>query len=106
LEDHYIDYAKMMKAIADPNRLKIIDLLSCEERCACDLLAHFQFTQPTLSHHMKVLMECGLVVCRKDGQWCHYSLNTPVGQQLVSFLMTIMTKKANCVCHDLHGDGK
>ena len=41
--------------------MKIVDILSCGEKCACDILEHFDFTQPTLSHHMKVLMECGLV---------------------------------------------
>ena len=45
--------------------MKIVDILSCGEKCACDILEHFDFTQPTLSHHMKVLMDCGLVEVKK-----------------------------------------
>ena len=70
-----IDYegnAKILKALADPNRLKIVDILSCGELCACEILEHFEFTQPTLSHHMKVLAEAGLVNVRKDGLWNYY----------------------------------
>lgn len=62
------DYnAKIIKALSDANRLKIIDILSCGEKCACDILEHFGFTQPTLSHHMKVLAKCGIVNTRKEG---------------------------------------
>ncbi len=63
---NYDDNAKIIKALSDGNRLKIIDILSCGEKCACDILEHFQFTQPTLSHHMKVLIDCGLVRSRKE----------------------------------------
>ena len=64
---NYDDSAKIIKALSDSGRLKIIDILSCGEQCACDILEQFEFTQPTLSHHMKVLMDCGLVESRKDG---------------------------------------
>jgi len=63
-----------MKAIADPNRLQILDMISTGEKCACDILDDFQFTQPTLSHHMKVLIEAGIVTARKEGKWHYYSL--------------------------------
>lgn len=63
-----------MKAIAEPNRLKILDMISTGEKCACDILDHFDFTQPTLSHHMKVLIEAEIVSARKDGKWQYYSL--------------------------------
>ena len=58
---NYDENAKILKAVADANRLKIIDILSCGELCACDILENFDFTQPTLSHHMKVLADVGLV---------------------------------------------
>lgn len=45
------------------------------EKCGCKLLERFEITQPTLSHHMKILVECGLVNDRKEGKWHHYSLN-------------------------------
>ena len=63
------------KALSDPNRLRIIQLLTYGEQCGCELLNQMQITQPTLSHHMKVLEGCGLVSSRKKGKWNHYSLN-------------------------------
>ena len=69
--------ATIFKALGDPKRVQILDILSCGEQCACDILAYFDFTQPTLSHHMKVLMQAGLVQSRKSGTWHHYSLSYP-----------------------------
>jgi len=63
------------KALSDPNRLQIIQMITQEERCACKLLAFFDITQPTLSHHMRILSDCDLVHIRKDGKWSHYSMN-------------------------------
>ena len=51
----YKELATFLKVLSDPSRLEILDLLSCGELCACDLLEHFQFSQPTLSYHMKAL---------------------------------------------------
>ena len=64
------------KALSDPNRLQVIQILTGGERCACELLEQLQITQPTLSHHMKALEICGLVSSRKKGKWNHYSLNS------------------------------
>ena len=95
---NYDESAKILKALSDANRLKILDILSCGEQCACDLLQHFDFTQPTLSHHMKILMTCELVTCRKEGLWNHYSLNEERCQHIVSFMSLITTPKENCIC--------
>ncbi|MBC8575492.1 winged helix-turn-helix transcriptional regulator [Oscillospiraceae bacterium BX1] len=70
-----MDAAAICKALGDSNRLQIMKRLSTGEICACKLLEQFRITQPTLSHHMKVLCECGLVTARKEGKWSHYSLN-------------------------------
>lgn len=72
---NYNQLAKIFKALSDKNRVKIVDLLSAGEKCACDLLDQFEFSQPTLSHHMKVLIEANIVIARKSGKWQHYSLN-------------------------------
>ena len=64
------------KALSDPNRLQIIQILTGGERCACELLEQLQITQSTLSHHMKTLEDCGLVSTRRKGKWSHYSLNS------------------------------
>lgn len=57
--------AMSLKALAEPNRLKIVDLLSCGTKCACDLLEHFDFSQPALSHHMKVLEKAEIITVEK-----------------------------------------
>ena len=67
--------AVMLKAIADPARLRLLSLvLSHEggEACVCDLLPHFDLTQPTISHHLKVLYEAGLLNREKRGTWVYY----------------------------------
>ena len=67
--------ASMFKAFCDENRLQILELLRDGERCACKILDEMQITQPTLSHHMKILCDAGIVVGRKEGKWMHYSIS-------------------------------
>lgn len=98
METHYEETAKILKALADANRLKIIDILSCGEACACTMLDHFEFTQPTLSHHMKILMECGLVTGRKEGVWMKYSLNLTQANKTILALMRMITPTEDCIC--------
>lgn len=95
---NYEEYSKVIKALSDSNRLKIIDILSCGEKCACDILENFDFTQPTLSHHMKVLMSCEIVNCRKEGLWSYYSLNNVNCNKLILFLMNLTTDTDDCIC--------
>lgn len=80
------EVALICKALGDNNRLQIVRMLSEGEKCACRLLDAFEITQPTLSHHMKILCECGLVTARKDGKWQHYSINTDVWNEFCEFL--------------------
>ena len=67
--------AKAFRALSDPKRVKIVDMLSCGEMCGCVLLKCFEVTQPTLAHDMKVLSEAGLVKSRRDGKRTMYSLD-------------------------------
>lgn len=69
------DIATIFKAFCDENRIRILQLLLDGEKCACRLLEEMNITQPTLSHHMKILCDSGIVVGRKDGKWIHYSLS-------------------------------
>lgn len=71
----YYQRALELKALSDPNRLVILDQLKNGERCACSILELLKISQPTLSHHMRILCEAGLVNCRRDGKWMHYHLN-------------------------------
>ena len=68
-----IDVALICKALSDSNRLEIVQMLSEGEKCGCKLLERFEITQPTLSHHMKILVESGMVNDRKEGKWHYYS---------------------------------
>ena len=68
--------AQLFKALSDSNRVMILEMLKDGEMCAGHLLERFQITQPTLSHHMRLLCECGLVNARREGKWMHYALNT------------------------------
>lgn len=85
---NYDETSCVLKAMADPKRLKIIDLLSNGTMCACDVLKHFDFTQPTLSHHMKVLEKAGIVSVSKQSQWHHYTLK----EAFVNEFMLSMTQ--------------
>jgi len=75
LDKNYRGYALIMKALGDETRVKIFDMLSKGELCACNILEEFDITQPTLSYHMKILCDSGLVNSRKDGVWMKYSVN-------------------------------
>jgi ArsR family transcriptional regulator len=68
---------KIFKAFCDEQRLAILELLQGGEKCACELLDKLDITQPTLSHHMKILCDSGIVTGRKDGKWMHYSISAP-----------------------------
>lgn len=87
---NYEDNIKILKALGEINRLKIVDMLSSGEKCACIILENFNFTQPTLSHHMKVLMDSGIVKCRKEGTWIHYSLDKELCADVLDFLRDIL----------------
>lgn len=82
--------AKVFKALCDPNRLIIVEMLQNGEMCACKILEKFNITQPTLSHHMKSLCESGVVNCRREGKWMYYSLNKKGCEGALGVLTGIM----------------
>ena len=82
--------AAMFKAFADENRIQILELLRDGERCACRLLEEMKITQPTLSHHMKILCDSGIVVGRKEGKWMQYSLSEDDMKHVRSYLDELM----------------
>lgn len=97
------DVSLICKAMSDPNRLKIIEMLTKGEKCGCELLEELQVTQPTLSHHMKVLGDCGLVSSYKDGKWQHYSINCQRFSQFKEYLNVVTcckedTQQHPCCC--------
>jgi len=78
----YEQAALLFRALSDPNRLAIIDMIKTEEKCACKILEELQITQPTLSHHMKILCDSGLVNSRREGKWMHYSINKELFEEV------------------------
>ena len=94
----YDKYVPVIKALSDTTRLQIVDMISCGDLCACKILEKFSITQPTLSYHMKILTECGLVDARRDGAWMHYSINQDKGEAVLAFLSKLMTIDENGIC--------
>ena len=93
--------ARMFKAFCDESRIAIIKLLTNEEKCACKLLEELKISQPTLSHHMKILCDSGIVTGRKEGKWMHYELNCAKFRQFKEFIGTL-----ECSCSTERESGK
>ena len=78
--------ALIFKAFCDENRISILKMLTSGEKCACKLLEELNVTQPTLSHHMKILCDSGIVASRKQGKWMHYSISPEGSATAVKYL--------------------
>ena len=94
------DCLTIHKAVADDTRLKIIEMLSCGELSACEILESFQITQPTLSYHLKILTDCGLVKRRKDGTWIRYTNNEEMVHELTDSLVQLTNGGSACICNN------
>lgn len=68
------DFIKVMKALSDPNRVRILKLLQQKTMCVCELQGALQISQPSVSKHLKLLEEAGLVDYKKEGLWVNYYL--------------------------------
>ena len=83
--------AMIFKAFCDENRIRILKLLTTGEKCACKLLEEINITQPTMSHHMKILCDSGIVAGRKEGKWMYYSIS-PEGAEIAAKYLKELTK--------------
>nr|WP_296838307.1 metalloregulator ArsR/SmtB family transcription factor [uncultured Marvinbryantia sp.] len=81
--------AIIFKAFCDENRIKILKMLTTGEKCACKLLEEINITQPTMSHHMKILCDSGIVVGRKEGKWMHYSISAEGSEYAMQCLQAL-----------------
>lgn len=89
-----LEFLEKLKVINDNTRLTIIKLLAQNgTMCACKILEELNITQGTLSHHMRVLKEAGIVTCKKDGKWCHYTLVRESISNLAGYLLDICSMK-------------
>ena len=101
--EKYLEYTKVFKALSDPKRAMIVDMLSCGELCACMILERFEMSQSTLSHHMKLLCGCGLVKGREQGKWTYYSLDAELISRTKQFFHDITSDQENCICKESAG---
>ena len=88
--------AAVFKALCDENRIRILKLLTGGEKCACKLLDELSVTQPTLSHHMKILCDSGIVSGRKEGKWMYYSISEQGAENTRKLLRELTTVSCNC----------
>ena len=91
MENENTKHAKVFKAFCDENRLAILQMLCGGEKCACKLQDVLSIGQSTLSHHMKILCESGIVNARKEGKWMYYSIN-PAGREMAMQLLKQFTE--------------
>ena len=97
--------ALIFKAFCDENRIRIIKMLRNGEKCACKLLDELHIGQSTLSHHMRILCDSGIVRGRKDGKWVHYSID-PAGAERARQLLNQQVKVSSscadeeCCCKE------
>ncbi len=95
----YAERTKVFKALCDEKRQRIIELLQSGEKCACVLLEHMDMPQSTLSYHMKILCESGIVEGRDEGKWTYYHISPEGRQKAISLLTEIThTESAGGVC--------
>jgi len=105
-----MDEAFAFKALGDPVRLEIVRKLVGRELCVCDILETFKLSQPTVSHHLKVLKYAGLVADRKDGKWVYYRLDNEKIGKMVEMLAGLNAggriEPRNCCEEEECGDGR
>ena len=92
----YQEDTKVFKAFCDENRLMILELLQSGEKCSCELLEDLHIGQSTLSHHMRILCESGIVQGRKDGKWTYYSISLE-GQAYAKQLLNKLTGTSSTI---------
>ncbi len=88
--------ALIFKAFCDENRIRILKMLTSGEKCACKMLEELNVTQPTLSHHMKILCDSGVVIGRKEGKWMHYSISSEGATVAAESLVKLTSVNYGC----------
>ena len=85
----YEERVKVFKALCDERRQRILELLQGGEKCACLLIEEMGMPQSSLSYHMKILCESGIVMGREEGKWTHYRISESGSEQAVTLLREI-----------------
>lgn len=95
MERNYAEQAKVFKALCDPKRLRILELLCQGEQCACVLLEQLDLTQSGLSYHMKILVESRIVESRQEGKWTYYKISMQGRKDAVQLLLNLTEASEN-----------
>lgn len=88
-EDQAVELARVFKALGDPVRLRLLSMIASRaggEVCVCDLTPAFDLSQPTISHHLKLLRQAGLIDCERRGTWVYYWLVPEMTDRLAGVL--------------------
>ena len=96
METIHKNNARVFKAFCDENRLMILELLRSGEKCACVLLEKLDISQSTLSYHMKILCDSGVVDSRQEGKWTHYRISGEGSRQALLLLEKLTTEDIHC----------
>jgi DNA-binding transcriptional ArsR family regulator len=95
-EDQAAELAKVFKALGDPVRLRLLSMIASREGevCVCEMTPAFELSQPTISHHLKLLRQAGLIDCERRGTWVYYWVLPAALDRLGAFLRTPQTAGA------------
>lgn len=107
MENTHRENAKVFKAFCDEKRLAILELLRSGEKCACILIEQMDIGQSSLSYHMKILCESGVVDSRQEGKWTHYRLSSRGSQYAAELLLRLTTpclqqRENDCASQENH----
>lgn len=86
----------VFKALADENRIKIVKMLSYCDMCVCDICGNLDLSQPAVSHHLKILSDCGLLSTERKGKWIYYSINLDVVKEFQQEVGVLFEKSQEC----------
>ena len=103
MDHEHLANSKVFRAFCDETRLAVLELLQSGEKCACVLLQEVAVGQSTLSHHMKILLESGIVNSRKEGKWTYYSISkegAKTAARLLKQITATAVKKEKNECKD------
>ena len=98
-----MELAQIFKALGDDNRIRILKQLRTGEKCGCELLEELKITQPTLSHHMKILCGCNIVKSRREGKWLYYAIDCDGIKTIRSLMQALLLPEyipADCICKE------
>ena len=97
------EMARIFKALSDENRILILKQLRAGEKCGCELLEELKISQPTLSHHMKLLCDCSIVKSRREGKWMYYSIDCDGIKTVRTLMQSLLLPEnipADCICKE------